>query len=960
MSVRTYTVKDGLSSTYVWSVYQDKLGYLWIGSPEGLNRFNGKNFTTYGLADGLPDIRASGGFMDSQLRYWVTTTRGIVELKGNKFISYPFSDSQKIRWLAKIFETTDGQVWALTDVGAYRFNLNKWDKIKLYPGYENHSCIGIVETKEGLYINYGDLLVLRRTDNTYKIIGTFRKPGYYYNSLTSSAGEIFISTVDGLFKIINEQLIKQPGALGKLKGIYTYFRDSKKRFWLARANIGIQLLAANDSTQLITLYKGPPGFLPQHITEDNQGNIWVASGNGLIRMAEMGLKNFAPILLIEKTVFRNVMQPPSGPLLINNGCLTLQALENGVVHKKKLQLKGKTPLPNNELIIDNYAFDNKGRYWYSVRGYALVLQEGNNLYVQSKQLAHLGDEVFDVLFDSYRKKILVAVRTQKYPCQFNDTFYSILPVTNNINVKGNILHLHQCTNGTILFATDQGLIYSIDKQNTCKLQLNEFNAEGRIRWFYNDPNGDTWILYNGRGLRCYAWQNGLLVFKEQLTKANGLTSDNITSLCFDSKNNLWVSTNSNIAVYSKVIDKENMQSYQLVSFFDTQDLGIGDSYDTKLSEDLRGNIWLFSGQHLICIYTDKINFKSPVPSIKIENVELNLKQTNWADYADSLSGIFQLPYNLKLTHYNNTLGIYFKGISSSGTEGLKYSYQLEGLENLWSTTSSNDFVSFVKLPAGKYTFKVKAQLPNTKWSEPAIFSFEIKKAFWQTWWFFISAGIVLSAGIYTLFRYRLKQKVNVLELRNRFSQDLHDEIGASMSGINLFSQMAAEKLQQHKPEEASENINKVKIYTQDVIEKLSDMVWIFNPQNDSIEKLLERLRSFALSIAVSKNIQVHFATDKESEMINLSIRQRKAIYLISKEAIINSFKYAACNNIYYSLTSTGFKWQLQVRDDGKGFIPTENKKGNGLKNMQARADEIGATFSIQSQTNYGTTITLKL
>ena len=178
--------------------------------------------------------------------------------------------------------------------------------------------------------------------------------------------------------------------------------------------------------------------------------------------------------------------------------------------------------------------------------------------------------------------------------------------------------------------------------------------------------------------------------------------------------------------------------------------------------------------------------------------------------------------------------------------------------------------------------------------------------------------------------------------------------------MDALSQVAAEKLQDNKPQEAAEYLVKVKNYTQDVIEKLSDMVWVFNPQNDSIEKLLQRLKSFALSIAVSKNIQVHFATDKESGMINLSIGQRKAIYLISKEAMNNSFKYAACSNIYYSLNSTSSKWQLQIRDDGKGFIPAENKKGNGLKNMQARADEIGATLSIQSQMGSGTIITLKL
>ena len=137
------------------------------------------------------------------------------------------------------------------------------------------------------------------------------------------------------------------------------------------------------------------------------------------------------------------------------------------------------------------------------------------------------------------------------------------------------------------------------------------------------------------------------------------------------------------------------------------------------------------------------------------------------------------------------------------------------------------------------------------------------------------------------------------------------------------------------------------------------MVWIFNPQNDSIERLLLRLKSFSIPLALSKNIHIHFATDKESKMINLSIRQRKAIYLISKEAINNSFKYGACSNIYYSLNTIGSKWRLQIHDDGKGFIPAENKDGNGLKNMQARAAEINAKFSIQSQPGTGTLIILE-
>ena len=270
-------------------------------------------------------------------------------------------------------------------------------------------------------------------------------------------------------------------------------------------------------------------------------------------------------------------------MVVNDGSLTLQTFENGLFTKKYLHNKGNTALPGNKLIIDNYAFDNKNRYWYNVRGFSLVMQKGNNLYEQSGQMAPLRNdvsddlEVFDILYDDYRKKILIALGKKNYPCQFNDTGYCPLTITNNIEIKGNIFRLHQCTNGTILFSTDRGIIYSVDTQNICMQQLNEFNTNAPVTKFYNDPSGDVWIIYGGRGLRRYAWQKSSLVFKEQITKGNGLSADNVSALCFDSNSNLWVCTNSNVAVFSKK-SAVSEREYKIVNFFDAQDLTIGDSY----------------------------------------------------------------------------------------------------------------------------------------------------------------------------------------------------------------------------------------------------------------------------------------------------------------------------------------------------------------------------------------------
>lgn len=951
MSFRTYAVKDGLPSSYVYSTYQDKLGYLWISSTDGLSRFDGKYFTNQGPSEGMPRL------MDNDLRLWCASSNEIGEFKENKFIGYPLSDSENIRWVFRLLETKEGKVWSLTSAGVYQFDFNKWQKIKLYPGYENQACRNIIETKEGLYINYGDLLVFRKQDGTYKIIGTRKALGYYYNDLTLSDGKILISTLDGLYEIINQQLVKLPGPLGRLKGLYVYFRDSKKRCWVVNYEQGLEWIGDGDTTNFILVDNIKPGTLINHINEDDQGNIWVTTGSGLIKISDQGFKVFDKEKVIGKNILRNVLQPPTGPLLINNGSLMLHTMVNGVVAGSKLQNSGKDALPNNELIIDNYAFDDKGRYWYLIRGFTLAIQEGSNVYVQSSKLAHLGSEVFNVLFDRFRKKILVAVLEQKFPCEYNDTIYKPLSISNNIDVQGYITRLHQCDNGMILFATNRGLIYSIDRQNICKLQLGEFNTKGVIRKFVNDPSGDTWIIYVDKGLRRYSWESGALIFKEQLSMTNGLSTNNVTDLCFDDNNNLWASTNSNVTVFSKKNNTSNTQAYQIGSFFNAEDLQTDGSIGARLIKDSKGNIWYFSNRYLICFYPDKIKYNSPAPSMQIENVELNLQQTKWADYSDSLSGIFQLPHDLQLSHENNTLSFYFKGISSSGTEGIKYSYWLEGLENLWSHPSPNYFVSFARLPPGKYVFKVKAQLPNTDWSEPAIFSFTIISPFWMRWWFIGLCAIMLSGIIYSIYKYRINQLKKLLAIRTKISQDLHDEIGSTLTSINILSKVSQNNLEKDKSK-ASELLQKISEQSADMQQSMSDIVWSIRPDNDKMENLVIRMREYLGQTAEARNMQVQFSADEKVLNENLSMQHRQHIFLIFKEAVNNAVKYSGGKTVTVFLGRENSHIRLSIKDDGTGFNASRITSSSGLKNMQARAKELQGTLHITSDADSGTEVEL--
>jgi ligand-binding sensor domain-containing protein len=762
--LKTYTTKDGLSSSYVWSVKEDKLGYLWIGTPNGLNRFDGKNFINYGITDGLPDARTGAGYMDSHFRLWVNTVRGVTELKGDKFVTYPLSDSPKIRSSA-VIETKKAKLWAMTTTGVYEFRGNKWSKLSLYPGYENHVCREILETKEGTYVNYGGLLVVHKPDNSWKIIDAPKEPLYYYVSVKESAGEVFASTIEGIFKIKNDHLEKLKGEPGNLKGVYSFLVDSKKRIWIGSESLGLRVVMPGDTVSRL-VYKHPALNLISDIIEDKHGTIWVADFNGLINVTEAQYKIFTFPLITNTPAVRNMVQPPQGPIFINTGTLTIQENKGGKFVPRKLQLVHSV-LPNDELIIDKYAFDDKNRYWYYLRGFALAIQDGNSVYEQSKELAPLGDQAFDVMWDNYRKKIVVAIRKQNFPCQYNEGRYSILPVENSIKIDGNIMRLHQCVDETILFATDTGSIYSINKQNVCRLQLKEFNSTGTISWFYNDPSGDVWIAYSGRGLRRYYWKNEQLVLKEELNTANGLSSNYVSALCFDDFGNLWVSSLGSITILKKKINDR----YSPVASYEASDIGIDNPGSSSLTKDASGNIWMSTLQSVICFYTRKIvSYKATTPTILIENIRLNFQQTDWSKYADSLYSIFQLPYHFRFAHNQNNLGIYFKGISSMGSKGLQYCYKLEALDSSWSSPSSENYVSFVNLPPGKYVFKVRARLQNTNWSEPCTFGFEIKKPFWETWWFRLALIAVAATLIVFVFRYRLNQ----LKTKNQMQTQLHE------------------------------------------------------------------------------------------------------------------------------------------------------------------------------------------
>jgi len=207
--------------------------------------------------------------------------------------------------------------------------------------------------------------------------------------------------------------------------------------------------------------------------------------------------------------------------------------------------------------------------------------------------------------------------------------------------------------------------------------------------------------------------------------------------------------------------------------------------------------------------------------------------------------------------------------------------------------------------------------------------------------------------------FEMEKQLALEHVRKRISGDLHDDIGATLSGFSIYSDVIKRELQNGHLDEVAKSIESIGEESRELLERLSDIVWAINPRNDQFEKITQRLRNYSMRMCEGKNIVLDFQTDPGLGNIILPLETRNNFYLILKEAINNAAKYSCCTQLQVDIRNSSLVTAV-VKDNGKGFEPSGNSEGNGLKNMQQRAAEIKARFDLQSQTGYGTTVVLEI
>ncbi|HED06303.1 MAG TPA: hypothetical protein ENI61_06440, partial [Ignavibacteria bacterium] len=422
-------------------------------------------------------------------------------------------------------------------------------------------------------------------------------------------------------------------------------------------------------------------------------------------------------------------------------------------------------------------------------------------------------------------------------------------------------------------------------------KLISFSSKGKlptsnIRNILEDKSGNIWIMTRYKGV--YKYSNGKFI---NYSVKNGLNSNWVLSGVQDKEGTIWFNTDKGVSGYDGKIFRKLTYGGELMS---------GEMWASAV--DQKGKLWFANSNYIFILKPNRMKKVISNSKLYIENFLVNDKRPE-SDF-----------YSTHTLNFNeNTVEIYFNCVNYFNGLKIKYRYKLVGLTKNWSIATTRNYIKFHNLSPGEYKFIVSSKLPGNNWCDVnSDVSFIIEAPFWQRIWFLILSSIAFIGSIllvtFLIYRYKLNQFLKIQQMREQIASDLHDDIGTNLTTISILSDIAKNKIN-IDTEKVYNFLDKIGNNARQVIDSMSDIVWVIKPGTDSLDMLIEKLNSIAFEILQIKGIQIDFKCDKRIEKLKLSMDVRKNLLLLFKEIINNIAKYsnASTVKILFSLKTSNEK-----------------------------------------------------
>jgi signal transduction histidine kinase/ligand-binding sensor domain-containing protein len=987
LPIRHYDASAGLAHNRVGAIHQDRKGYLWFGTWEGLSRFDGYRFTNYDEHDGLGHMIVNDIVEDRRGRLWVATNGGGVArliddpqeaalfrrtgpapVSRRRFFSFRVSDtSASNRVNALLFDSEDN-LWVATDDGIYRAATGSDDDLqfKLIAPHRPTTTLGaaFVDSRHRQWFGMNEELIQVVQDQIIKY-GPEDEIGRQaiVSVVEDRQGRLLAANSQEVFEFaepVNDKgrgrWRRFPLAFKPGQSIKAMLSDSTGALWIGTSNGLIKYL---DGKQ--TLYTDAQGLSSSDIlalAEDRDGNLWIGAGSsGVCKLSGELIVSFTKTEGLPGQISPSIVEDHQGRIYAS---ITYGGIVE-IVERRAVPVPGSAAEPFNHSIPFQ---DSRGDWWISTYSKGLFRAEGPRLQLRrSGKLTAVGWSPPDKL--GGESNLTEDPFGKLWIMRGGDALYRLDPLMKGRREGRAVferVRLNQALPRPVswmmsdragsLWLGGHGILARLTQGTISVFQPTEGLPETEPRAFFQDSRGWLWI-----GLR----YKGVSVTKDPTAETpqfvnystqTGLVSDSIWTITEDDSGRIYLGA-------GKGLDQLDPMSGR-VRHFNVRD-GLASDSIHQCIKDRKGNIWVATSGGLSRFDPHAERILDRPPPIYLSRVQVAGEDLPLAE-----TGARLIP-ELELPAARNNLLIEYVALSFQNERRLRYQYKLEGVDGDWSQPDESRSVNYARLAPGSYRFLARAVLAEgpegVMSSEPAQFRFRILPPIWQRWWFLSFAVMLTVAALYALYNYRVAQLIELERVRTRIATDLHDDIGASLSRVAILSEVVKRQVgaSPGSGEQSIPLLTEIADSARGLVESMREIIWAIDPRRDTVSAVVSRVRQFASDVLEAKEINWDFKAPPELEKIKLDPEQRRHLLLIFKEAIHNVVRHAGCQNVWLSLTVFQGRLLGEIRDDGRGFAKQMSfTNGHGLENMRRRAAQVGGQVQIDSSPGQGTRIELTI
>ncbi len=981
---RLWQAEDGLSHNWIQAVCQDRQGYLWVGTRDGLIRFDGVRFVPV-MAPELKGHLVSAVREGADGSLWIGVEDGaLTRYKDGKFFRYDHANGLPGDNVRALCRGRDGSIWIATLNGACRFQDGKFSPVTMQEGLASNFIRDICEGPDGSIWIATDRGLNRWKDGVITRVGPTAGWSYILRSVFADLqGTLWVGTMVGLFRIQGDEIRNYTKADGLPDNLVLSIRsDQKGTLWFG-TSAGLGRLVGD---QIVTVRNNEGESFDQvyDVMEDREGNLWVGAKDGLHRLNP---RQFSAVTHQKGLSHNNVMSV----LEDRTGAVWMATWGGGL----NRMADGKFTTYNIPAFVSDLVLSlheaHDGSLWIGMEYTDGIYRFKDGQFTHFAYNEGLIDSAVMVIYEDSHTNLWVGTRTALD--RMKDGKFTRYTKENGLaaNSVRSVMEDHA---GVLWFGTSEGLS-RWENDTFTSFRVSDGLPHTNIVSVYEDAAHVLWVGTRGGGIcrmqprREHAEASASDAPSTALasswrftacTSRSGLFDDNIFEIVEDDLGFFWISSLKGIFRVSKreleefcdgKKERVTCMAYgKADGVVSTQCNGVAKPCAWKTKD---GRIWFATTKG--AVMTDPalaVGINEVPPPVLIERVVADKKQF---DVTNTFVGTKDSPARerdpLRFGPGRGEIEFQYTALSYRSPERVRFKYKLDGVDQEWVEAGTRRTAHYNNIYPGQYLFRVIACNNDGIWNDTgASFAVILLPHFWETRWF-LALGLVVVLGTITAFvRFisvkKLQTKLAVLEKgravaeeRSRIAQDMHDNLGARLTQILVLSDLARNS--KGRPDDMETHVGRIASAVQDVTRSLDGIVWAVNPENDSLERMVGYIHEFAAIFLETASINCHLDSPREMPNITLSSEVRHHLFLVIKESLNNIVKHSGASEVRIVFHLDALRLSISIEDNGKGFaIETASAFGNGLRNMQKRMEKVRGSFAITSEAGKGTKIAIRL